>query len=63
MENLKKLHELRFMHRDIKPGNIAYSNTNRKNVFIDFGLSKLISEPPGEKSITAFTGTLSFCSQ
>jgi len=39
---LRKMHMLRIIHMDIKPMNIMYSNTFKKNIFIDFGLSDII---------------------
>ncbi len=34
------MHSLKFVHNDIKPENLAYSNSHEEMVFIDFGLSK-----------------------
>ena len=56
------MHSLNFVHVDIKPENLAFSNSLKKNVFIDFGLSKIINEPPGQKTRTRFEGTLTYCS-
>jgi serine/threonine protein kinase len=39
---LKKMHALRIMHRDIKPGNMMWSNEFKRPVFIDFGGTKFI---------------------
>ena len=47
---------------DIKPENIAFSQHHKQHVFIDFGLSKAIKEPLGEKSHTMFTGSFIYCS-
>ena len=57
------MHSVRFIHRDIKPANVAYSNFWKKYIFIDFGLSDIISQPPGAKTKTGFKGTLSYCSE
>jgi serine/threonine protein kinase len=37
-KSLQTLHELQFIHRDIKPGNILYNNNNNKLSLIDFGM-------------------------
>jgi len=37
------MHRLKIVHRDIKPTNMMYSSTFRKNIFIDFGGCELIS--------------------
>lgn len=63
IENLRVLHSLKFIHLDIKPANLAYSNTFNKYVFIDFGLSILIEEDIGYKSFSNFIGTLAYCSE
>jgi serine/threonine protein kinase len=47
---------------DIKNQNISFSPTLKKYVFIDFGLSKIISEGIGYKSPTRFRGSLLYCS-
>ena len=41
-EMLVKLHKYKIMHLDINPFNIMYSPYHKRNVFIDFGLSKVI---------------------
>ena len=43
-ESLRVMHSLHIIHKDIKPHNIVYSKSLGKCVFIDFGLSQLISE-------------------
>ena len=45
--SLLKMHFLRFVHSDIKPANIMYSKTFKKNVLIDFGISEMIREKRG----------------
>ena len=62
LQSLQLMHSLNFVHIDIKPTNLAFSNSFGKNIFIDFGLSKIINEKPGEKTRTGFEGTLSYCS-
>ena len=37
-KSLQTLHQLGFVHRDIKPGNILYNNDNNKLSLIDFGV-------------------------
>jgi serine/threonine protein kinase len=36
------MHHLGLIHKDIKPDNIMYSNTMKKCVFIDYGLSHFV---------------------
>ena len=51
LEGLKEVHTHKYLHRDIKPGNILLRN-NKSPVLIDFGASKLaIGE--ASKSITS----------
>ncbi len=40
LEGLKEVHKYKYLHRDIKPGNILLRN-NKSPVLIDFGASKL----------------------
>jgi serine/threonine protein kinase len=44
---LRILHRLKIIHKDLKPLNFMYSNTYKKNVFIDFGISHPILESFG----------------
>ena len=48
---------------DIKPKNIAYSPSFQKPVFIDFDVSRFVSERINEKSFTVFTGSYTFMSE
>jgi serine/threonine protein kinase len=54
---------LNLVHLDIKPLNIMYSKEFNKIVFIDFGISSLISQTIGYKTMTNFMGTVLYCSQ
>lgn len=36
------MHQLKIVHRDIKPNNIMYSPAFDKNILIDFGSSEFI---------------------
>lgn len=56
------MHMLQIVHRDIKPANVMYSETYKKNVFIDFGCTEVLDAKIGEKSVTHFVGTTIFCS-
>ena len=57
------LHKQKIVHMDINPGNIMYSPTFKKLVFIDYGFSKIIEEEQGYKTYTEFTGTLQYISK
>ncbi len=59
---LATLHKHKIIHLDINPFNIMYSPYHKKNVFIDFGLSKVIEENCGFKTLTAFNGTPKYVS-
>ena len=65
MNNLKrklhKMHSFHFIHLDIKPQNILYSNFRKDFVFIDFGYSEMVKEKLGFKTLTNFAGTLGYC--
>ena len=52
------MHSYNFIHMDIKPENICFSRMLNKFVFIDFGFSKIVKEPLGQKILTNFKGTL-----
>ena len=56
------MHRIQLVHLDIKPDNVMLSPTFQRLVFIDYGLSKFIKERIGEKSLTHFIGSISFCS-
>lgn len=40
-----------------------YSPSYHKYVFIDFGLSRIITQTIGYKTLTAFCGSLKYCSE
>lgn len=61
-DSMWKMHILNVVHKDIKPTNIMYSPTFRKDVLIDFGCTEVIREHLGEKTFTKFTGTTAYCS-
>lgn len=62
-EKLLRMHEMRFIHMDIKDINICFSKLKGEFVFIDFGFSKIIPENLGCKSLTKFFGTPHYCSK
>jgi serine/threonine protein kinase len=55
------MHGMRIVHNDIKPENIMYSPLYKKNVFIDFGISNILSKIIGYKTLTDFKGTYKYC--
>lgn len=62
IENMKKMHLLQIVHRDIKPDNLMWSEEYQTPVFIDFGVTTFIKERLGYKSMTRFAGTIGFVS-
>ena len=56
------LHKFHIVHQDIKPENIMYSPHFDRPVFIDFGLSTIISENIGTKSETYYVGSINYWS-
>lgn len=46
------MHNLQICHLDIKYENIGWSATFKKFVFLDFGLSMIVNEPIGKKTLT-----------
>ena len=40
-ENLFEMHLLKIVHSDIKPANILFSESYKKNVFFDFGVANV----------------------
>lgn len=63
LQNLKVLHSLKIVHKDIKPENILYSESLSRFVFADFGISHAVAEGPTEKTRTNFAGTIEYCSE
>jgi serine/threonine protein kinase len=57
------MHQLNFVHIDIKPENLGFSKTHKSSVFIDFGLSRMVKEEIGERTTTYFTGSMNYCSE
>ena len=57
------LHRHKIVHMDIKPDNVMFSPTLNKLVFIDYGLSKIIDEEVGLKTLSTFQGTAQFLSR
>lgn len=61
-EDLSLMHSFQIIHGDIKIDNIMWSPSHEKNVFIDFGLSKLLKEKVGQMTKTHYFGTYQYCS-
>lgn len=59
---LSIFHHFNIVHMDIKPKNIAFSQSYNEYVFIDFGLSRAIKEGIEEKSYTRFVDSFIYCS-
>ena len=56
-DSISLMHSFGIVHGDVKPENIMWSPSLQKNVFIDFGLSRVVKEKPGQKTYTGFFGT------
>lgn len=56
-DDLFTIHSFQIIHGDIKFQNIMWSPKHKKNVFIDFGLSKVLKEKVGEMTKTNYFGT------
>lgn len=48
--NLFKLHNLKFVHKDIKPPNMVYCPKLAKFMFVDFGFTHAVKETFDEKT-------------
>jgi serine/threonine protein kinase len=56
------MHILQVVHCDLKPENIMYSRRLKKNIILDYGMTKLTEEKWGQKSLSYFQGTYEYCS-
>ena len=58
------MHELHFCHRDLKPENLAWSPWHKKSIFIDFGLSTVVSvsHDSGSRVLAKYVGTYDYSS-
>lgn len=54
------MHQNKVCHRDIKPDNILYDQTNRKIKLTDFGESKATRDGRLVKQMMTCTGTLQY---
>ena len=59
-ENLKTMHSLKMVHRDIKEPNIGWSEEFGRWVFLDFGFSTMLRQSIGQKTYTKFIGTFKY---
>uniref|UniRef100_A0A915KZ18 Protein kinase domain-containing protein n=1 Tax=Romanomermis culicivorax TaxID=13658 RepID=A0A915KZ18_ROMCU len=68
LESLRDLHEINFLHRDVKPANFAVGIGTRKDIIyiIDFGLSRRYRNSDGTlrpaRPVAGVRGTLKYCS-
>jgi len=65
ISGLEIIHEMKYIHRDIKPLNILFKNSNKINlILIDFGISKEIKDKENINDITishtSGAGTIEF---
>lgn len=56
------MHTLKMVHLDIKPLNIAYSQSFKKWVFLDFGFTEFIKENITQKTLVCYVGTYGYSS-
>ncbi len=54
---IAKIHQKGIMHRDVKPGNIVYTNGNRRLNLIDWSISASFNEDFEDLSCGSFLGT------
>jgi serine/threonine protein kinase len=40
---MRMMHTLQIIHKDIKPANILYSNSYKKVILCDFGISHIVN--------------------
>ncbi len=52
LEGLKEVHKFKYLHRDIKPGNILL-RANKSPVLIDFGATRIAVNDEQSKSVTS----------
>ncbi len=57
------MHILQVIHCDLKPSNIMYSRRLKKNIILDYGVTKITEEKWGQKSLSYFQGTYEYCSE
>ena len=57
------MHSLHITHGNIKPDNIMFSPSLKKFVFVDFGVSRIIKEEKGEKTMSGCFGTPQYWSE
>lgn len=62
VHSLMQMHSHNVVHLDINPDNIMFSPYHKAAVFIDFGMSKVIAEEKGYKSLITFHGTPNYVS-
>ena len=51
------MHQQRLIHRDVKPANIVWSCSQGGLVLCDFGVSCIVLESVGQKTLTTVEGT------
>ena len=61
LTNIRVMHAIKMVHRDIKEENIGWSPHFKKWVLLDYGFATFIKEDIGYKSVVSYIGTYQYC--